>query len=62
MRLKNYFTQWVKLSEVESSLEGVVDLIVKEQFVHYCFKELSFHLIERKPQSLRELTAMENSI
>ena len=58
VRLRNYFTQWVKLSDVESSLEGVVELMVKEQFVNSCSKELSVHLMERKPQSLREFAAI----
>ena len=58
VRLRNYFTQWVKLSDVESSFEGVVELMVKEQFVNSCSKKLSVHLMKRKPQSLRELAAI----
>ena len=45
VRLRNYFTQWVKLSDVESSFEGVVELMVKEQFINSCSKELSVHLM-----------------
>ena len=51
VRLRNYFTQWVKLSDVESSFEGVVQLMVKKQFINSCSKKLSVHLMERKPQS-----------
>ena len=61
VRLRNYFTQWVKLSEMESSFEGVVELMVKEQFMNSCSKELPVHLMERnpqRPQSLRELAAI----
>ena len=58
VRLRNYFTQWVKLSDVESSFEGVVELMVKEQFLNSCSKELSVHLMEWKPQSLREFAAI----
>ena len=57
VRLRNYLTQWVKLSDVESSFEGVVELMVKEQFLNSCSKELSVHLMEWKPQSLREFAA-----
>ena len=46
VRLRNYFTQCVKLSDVESSFEGVVELMVKEQFLNSCSKELSVHLME----------------
>ena len=58
VRLRNYFTQWVKLSDVESSFEGVVELMVKEQFLNSCSKELSVHLMEWKHQSLREFAAI----
>ena len=58
VRLRNYFTQWVKLSDVESSFEGIIELMVKEQFANSCSKELSVHLMKRKPQSLRELAAI----
>ena len=57
VRLRNYFTQWVKLSDMESSFEGVVELMVKEQFINACPKELSVHLMESKHQDLRELAA-----
>ena len=32
VRLKNYFTKWVELAEVEQTFMGVVDLNVREQF------------------------------
>ena len=57
VRLRNYFTQWVKLSDMESSFEGVVELMVKEQFINACPKELSVHLMESKHKDLRELAA-----
>ena len=58
VRLRNYFTQWLKLSNLESSFEGVVELMVKKQFLNSCSKELSVHLMEWKSQSLRELAAI----
>ena len=57
VRLRNYFTRWVKLSDMESSFEGVVELMVKEQFINACPKELSVHLMESKHKDLRELAA-----
>ena len=39
-RLKNYFTKWVELAEVEQIFKGVVDLIVREQFTSSCSKDL----------------------
>ena len=57
--LKNYFTQWMKLSEVEHRSEGVVGLKVKDQFINSCSKELTVHLMEKKPQNFRKLVAIE---
>ena len=51
MRLKNYFTQWVKLSDMKSSFEGVVDLMLKEQFINSCSRKLSDNFMERKPHN-----------
>ena len=54
-RLKNYLTKWVKLAKVKESFDGVVELIVQEQFTNACPKELSVYLNERSPKTLDEL-------
>ena len=54
VRLKNYLTKWVKLAEVEESFDGVVELMVREQFTNACPKELSVYLNERIPKTLDE--------
>ena len=43
-RLKNYFTEWIELAEVEQTIMDVVDLIVCEQFTSSCLKDLSIWL------------------
>ena len=53
--LKNYFTKYVKLAKVEKSFDGVVELMVREQFPNACPKELSVYLNERGPKTLDEL-------
>ena len=55
VRLKNYLCKWIELSEVTKSFEGVVDLMVREQFGNACSKELSVYLTERKPKTIEEL-------
>ena len=55
VRLKNYLTKWVKLAKVEESFDGVVELMVQEQFTNACPKELSVYLNERSPNTLDEL-------
>ena len=54
VRQKNYLTKWVKLAEVEESFDGVVKLMVREQFTNACPKELSVYLNERSPKTLDE--------
>ena len=51
VRLDTYLLRWLEISNTERSFEGLKDLIVKEQFIDSCPKDLSFHL--------RELMALE---
>ena len=53
VRLKNYLTKWVKLAKVEESFDGVVELVVREQFSNACPKELSVYLNEKEPKNFR---------
>ena len=53
-RLKNYFTKWIELDEVEQTFMGVVDLIVRKQFTSSCPKDLSVWLKHSNPKSLDE--------
>ena len=54
-RLKNYFTKWVELAEVEQTFVGVVDLIAHEQFTSSCSKDLSIWLKQSNPKTVDEL-------
>ena len=49
VRLERYLLRWLELSNTERSFEGLKDLIVKEQFIDSCPKELAIHLRERAP-------------
>ena len=55
VRLMNYLTKWVKLAKVEESFDGVVEIMVQEQFTNACLKELSVYLNERSPKTLDKL-------
>ena len=57
-RLKNYFTKWVELAEVEQTFMGVVDLIVREQFTSSCSKDLLIWLKQSNPKTLDELSRL----
>ena len=57
-RLKNCFTKWIELAEVEQTFMGVVDLIVREQFTSSCPKDLSMWLKQSNPKTLDELSRL----
>ena len=45
------------MAKVEESFDGVMGLMVREQFTNACPKELSVYLDERSPKTLDELVA-----
>ena len=55
VRLDTHLLRWLELSNTERSFEGLKDLIVKEEFIDSCPKELAIHLRERAPESLIQL-------
>ena len=55
VRLSTYLIRWLELSKTEKTFEGLKDLIVKEQFINSCPKELAVHLRERAPETLEEI-------
>ena len=52
VRLERYL---LELSHTERSFEGLKDLIVEEQFIDSCPKELAIHLCERAPETLDQI-------
>ena len=40
-----------RLSDTEQTFDGLKDLIVKEQFIDSCPKDLAIHLRERAPET-----------
>ena len=55
VRLSTYLIRWLELSKTEKTFEGLKDLIVKEQFINSCPKELAVHLREWAPETLEEM-------
>ena len=55
VRLTKYLMRWIELSKTTESFEGLRGLIVKEQFINSCPKELAVHLRERAPESLDQI-------
>ena len=55
LRVDRYLLRWLELSNTDRSFEGLKDLIVKEQFIDSCPKELAIHLRERAPETLVQI-------
>ncbi|XP_068760017.1 uncharacterized protein [Montipora capricornis] len=55
VRLDRYLLRWLELSNTARSFDGLKDLIVKEQFIDSCPKDLAIHLRERAPETLAKI-------
>ena len=51
VRLESYMKRWIEMADIESSFKDLLDLIVRDQFLHICNKELTLFLLERTPKS-----------
>ena len=57
IELKKFFDQWVLLSEAEKSYDGIVDLVLREQFLGSVCKDLAMYLTDKGSLSFDELLA-----
>ena len=55
VRLDRYLLRWLELSDTEQTFDGLKGLIVKEQFIDSCPKDLAIHLRERAPETLAKI-------
>ena len=54
-RIDNYLQRWIELAKVEKTYDGLKTLIVQEQYLSTCPKEMAMHLKEGKPKTIIEL-------
>jgi len=57
-RLENYLMRWIDLANVEKHFDGLMSLIVREQYLESCPVQLAIFLRERKPKNLSELASL----
>ena len=55
VRPDRYLLRWLELSNTARDFEGLKDLIVKEQFIDSCPKDLAIYLRERAPETLAKI-------
>lgn len=58
VRLSSYFMRWIEMSKVPKTYEGLYDLMLRDQFLHVCNKEVMLFLKERTPGSIDEMTKL----
>ena len=55
VRLDRYLLRWLEFSDTAQTFDGLKDLIVTEQFIDSCTKDLAIHLRERAPETLAKI-------
>ncbi|XP_069140237.1 uncharacterized protein [Argopecten irradians] len=58
LRLDNYFERWVEMTRTEKTYERLKDLVIRDQFIYCCGRELALFLKERIPSSLQEMARL----
>ena len=54
-RFEHFFDNWIRLSKIEESFEGLRELILVEKFLHSCPRELALFIRERSPSDKKQL-------
>ena len=57
-RLEHFFDNWIRLSKIEESFEGSRELILIENCLHACPRELSLFIRERSPSDMGHLLGL----
>ncbi|XP_033730041.1 uncharacterized protein LOC117319318 [Pecten maximus] len=58
VRLENYFTRWLDMAKCSKTYDALKDLVIREQLLMLCQKELVIFLKERKPDSIEQLSLL----
>ena len=54
-RIRRYLLRWVELAESGDSVDELIDLLTRDQFLHSCPKKMACHIIERDPKDTETL-------
>ena len=55
VRLSSYLHRWVDMSKTSKTFDGLFDLVMRDQFLNVCSKDLSLFLRERTPSSMADM-------
>ena len=57
-RLARYFDRWLNLSKTDKTYDGLLNLMLKDQFMQSCGKELRLFLRERISKTIGEVAVL----
>ena len=53
--MEHFFSQWIALSKIELNFDSLKELILGEQFLHSCPRDLALFIGERTPTDVSEM-------
>ena len=57
-RILKYFERWTELAHVDESKEGIIDFIIRDQFLHSIPKQMAMFIREREPSDIGIVTEL----
>ena len=58
VRMSSYLTKWIEMASTPKTYEGLFDLMMRDQLLHICNKDLALFLKERTPISLPQMATI----
>ncbi|KAJ8032705.1 hypothetical protein HOLleu_26306 [Holothuria leucospilota] len=54
-RIGGYLNRWIEMGSVPKDYQSICDLMIREQIMNVCHKDLSLYLRERNPRSVKAM-------
>ena len=58
VRMGSYFDRWIEMSKVKPTYDGLYDLMLRDQFLSICNRDLLLFLKERIPETLADMSRL----
>ena len=55
IRISRYFHRWIELASASNSMGQLIDLLIKDQFLHCCPKDMTVYILEQRPKEAWEV-------
>ncbi|XP_062599512.1 uncharacterized protein LOC134261046 [Saccostrea cucullata] len=58
VRMSSYLLRWLKMAKIADTFEALFDLVLRDQFLNTCNRDLTLFLKERTPKSIQEMAQL----